>query len=286
MLRPYAQRMFYPMRGAAVRARSLTWAARPRQSTDGIRFLFYHRITDHRDELAVRPARFRAQMEFLALQGYRVVDVVEAGRLLARGEVPERTIALSFDDGFRDVAENAMPVLRELGFRATVFVSPGVVSGTARFSWYREQPPVLSWDEIAELERGGTLTFEAHTLTHPHLTKIDEVSARREIAESRIVLAERLGRPVTAFCYPAGLFSPRERALVVEAGYELAVSCEPGINRPGVDMYSLRRVQIDPRDRAIDFRAKLFGGHDSPPLARALYRRLRYGVPPYVVEPT
>ena len=285
LLEPVALRTFYPLRGAVVRTRSLAWAARRRRWEDGIRFLFYHRVTDERDELAVRPERFRAQMEFLAEQGYRVVDVVTAGELLARGETPERTVALSFDDGFRDVAENAMPVLRELGFHATVFVSPDVVSGAAAFDWYREQPPVLSWEEIVELDRAGTLRFEAHTLTHPHLPKIDEQQARREIVDSRRELASRLGRDVTAFCYPAGLFGPRERALVVDAGYSVAVSCEPGINRPGGDPFSLRRVQIDPRDRLLDFRAKAFGGHDAPPRARAMYRRWRYGIAPYAVDP-
>ena len=283
-LRPYASavalRAFYPARSAVVRTRSLAWAAGRRGvlGADGIRFLFYHRIAADRDELAVRPERFRAQMEFLAANGYRAVDIVEAAQLLEAGEVPERTIALSFDDGFRDVADNALPVLRELGFSATVFVSTEVVDGRASFDWYRSQPPpVLTWEEIVALDRAGTLRFEAHTLTHPHLTKITDEEARREIADSRHALGDRLGRPVAAFCYPAGLFGARDRKLVIEAGYRYAVSCEPGVNRPDSDLFALKRIQIDPRDRMIDFRAKAFGGHDAPPRARAVYRRLRYG---------
>jgi peptidoglycan/xylan/chitin deacetylase (PgdA/CDA1 family) len=171
-------------------------------------------------------------------------------------------------------------VLRELGFRATVFVSTSVVDGTAAFDWYAQQPPVLTWDEIVALDRAGTLTFEAHTLTHPHLPKIGDEDARREIAESRTVLEARLGRPVHAFCYPAGLFGARDRKLVGEAGFRYATSVEPGINTPATDRLALRRIQIDPRDRLLDFRAKAFGGHDSPPLARGVYRRLRYGAPP------
>lgn len=282
LVAPALLKLYYPGRSAMVRARSLAWAARPhRIGEPGIRFLFYHRVSRDRDELAVTPERFREQMEYLASQDYRAIDVVEAAELLASGEVPPRTVALSFDDGFRDVAEEAMPVLRELGFRATVFVSTEVVSGHASFHWYREQPPVLTWDEIAELDREGTLQFAAHTLTHPHLPKIAEEDARREIARAREILAEQLGRDVAAFCYPAGLFGPRERDLVVAAGYRFAVSCEPGINRPGCDLFTLRRIQIDPRDRLLDFRAKTFGGHDAPPRARAFYRRLRYGVEPY-----
>lgn len=277
-------RVFHPARALVIRGRSFAWAARGRaRRDDGIRFLFYHRVTEDRDELAVHPERFRRQMEFLAAEGYRVIDVVEAAALLQRGEIPPKTIALSFDDGFRDVAEHAMPVLRELGFRATVFVATDVVSRRAVFDWYREQPQVLGWDEIVELDREGTLRFEAHTLTHPHLPKVGDAQAAREIAESRAVLAGRLGRPVTAFCYPAGLFGERERSLVIDSGYSCAVSCEPGCNTEASDRFSLRRIQIDPRDRMVDFRAKAFGGHDTPPRARAMYRRLRYGVRPFVV---
>lgn len=282
LVAPVALKLYYPGRSAMVRTRSLAWAVRPRRTAaEGIRFLFYHRVSRDRDELAVTPERFREQMEFLASQGYRALDVVDAAELLARGEAPARTVALSFDDGFRDVAEEAMPVLRELGFTATVFVSTEVVSGRASFAWYREQPPVLTWEEIIELDREGTLRFAAHTLTHPHLPKIADADARREIARARTVLAEKLGRDVVAFCYPAGLFGPRERQFVVDAGYRFAVSCEPGLNRPGCDPFTLRRIQIDPRDRLLDFRAKTFGGHDAPPRARAMYRRLRYGVEPY-----
>src|SRR5581483_1319971 len=168
---------------------------------------------------------------------------------------------------------------------ATVFVSPEIIDGPARFAWYREQPPVLDWDEIAELDQAGTLRFESHSLSHPHLINVDAERARREIFESRRVLRERLGRDVSAFCYPAGLFGPRDRELVIEAEYRYATSCEPGINRPGGDLFALRRIQIDPRDRLIDFRAKAFGGHDAPPLARTMYRRLRYGMPPPSVLP-
>src|SRR5207248_11044742 len=83
------------------RARSLYWEARGRTGIAGvgIRILFYHRVADDRDELAVSPHRFRAQMDFLASEGYRVVDIVEATELLDRGELPGRVIGLSFDDG-------------------------------------------------------------------------------------------------------------------------------------------------------------------------------------------
>jgi peptidoglycan/xylan/chitin deacetylase (PgdA/CDA1 family) len=268
-----------PLKAAVTHARSLGWLARSRGRLDdsGLRILFYHRVSEDDDPLAVSPGRFREQMELLARLGYRVVDLQEAVALLEAGGSAARTIALNFDDGYLDVAENALPVLERLGFRATVFLPTGVIDGTASFAWYAEQPPLLSWDEVAELDRAGTLRFEAHTVTHPNLLLLDDEASRHEIAQSKLDLEARLGREVQAFCYPAGLFGARERSFVAGAGYRAAVSCEPGVNLPGADVLALRRRQIDPRDRLFDFRAKVGGGHDTPLPLRGLYRRVRYG---------
>jgi peptidoglycan/xylan/chitin deacetylase (PgdA/CDA1 family) len=271
---------FYALKAAGTRARSAAWLARTggRLDTAGFRILFYHRVADDRDELAVSPGNFRRQMDYLASESYRVVDVVEAIDLLERGALRPRTIGLSFDDGYVDVAEHALGILADHGFRATVFVAPAVIDGTAWFDWYRHPPALLDWDDIGELDQEGTLRFEAHSLTHPNLRALDEHVARHEIAGSKHELELRLGRPVEAFSYPSGLFGERERRLVAEAGFRIAVSCEPGVNGPLIDRLALRRRQIDGRDSLLDFRAKLGGGHDSPPPLRAAYRRHRYGM--------
>lgn len=270
----------YRAKAALTRARSAAWLARTRGRPDssGLRILLYHRIADDRDPLAVAPRRFREQMAFLAAAGYRVVDLMDALALLDGGAVPSRTIALTFDDGFADVGDHALPVLAAHGFRATVFVATAVTDGRRSFPWYARQPPVLGWDDVLALDRGGTLRFEAHTVSHPNLLALDDASARAEIRDSRAELEARLDRPVRAFAYPAGLYGPRERRLVAAAGYAAAVSCEPGVNQPDTDRFTLRRRQIDPRDRMVDFRAKVGGGHDTPLPMRSIYRRARYGM--------
>ncbi|MEA2254687.1 MAG: hypothetical protein QOG35_732 [Solirubrobacteraceae bacterium] len=267
---------FYRAKAALTLLRSLRWRLRGRAPARGLRILYYHRVSDDRDELAVTPARFAAQMERLAGAGLRAVDVEEGVRLLSEGP-PDTVVGLCFDDGYADVAEHAVPVLERHGFRATVFLPTGVVDGSASLSWYATQPPLLSWSQIRDLDRSGTLRFGAHTVTHPNLLELAEPDARAEIAGSKRALEDRLGHPVAAFCYPAGLFGSRERRLVAEAGFAVATSCEPGVNGPGADPLALRRVQVDARDRMLDFRAKLAGGHDAPPALRAAYRRLRFG---------
>jgi peptidoglycan/xylan/chitin deacetylase (PgdA/CDA1 family) len=267
------------LKAAVTRARSAWWLLRSggRLDRSGLRILFYHRVSDDDDPLAVRPRRFREQMELLAAEGFAAVGLVEAVELLERGLSPAGVIALNFDDGFRDVGEEALPILERLGFRATVFLPTGVIDERTSFPWYRHQPPLLRWDEIEELDRAGTLRFEAHSVTHPNLLLLDDSAVRYEIRQSKYELEARLGRPVEAFCYPAGLFGERERTLVAEAGFRAAVTCEPGVNLPGVDLLALRRRQIDPRDQQLDFRAKVGGGHDTPLPLRGAYRRLRYG---------
>ena len=268
----------YSVKATVTRVRSAAWYVRSRGcSRGGLRILFYHRVSTDRDELAVHPEMFRRQMDYLASAGYQVLDIDQVADLLESGETPERAIGLSFDDGCLDVAEHGLPVLAEYGFRATVFIVTGVTDGRASFTWYREQPPLLSWEEIAELDRRGTLEFEAHTVTHPNLLAVDDCRAAVEIEGSKRELEARLARPVTALCYPAGLFGERERTLAMKAGYRVAVSCEPGINLPETDRLALRRRQIDSRDTMLDFRAKVGGGHDTPLPLRNAYRRLRYG---------
>ena len=216
-------------------------------------------------------------MAALAQARYDVVTVADAASLLGRpADGRRRVIGLSFDDGYRDVAENALPVLERHGFRATVFVATGVVDGTSRFTWFDDHPPVLGWGEIGELD-GGTLEFEAHTVTHPNLVAVGDEQVRVEVAESKRVLEQRLGRPVATFCYPAGLFGARERSAVADAGFAWATSCEPGVNTRATDPLALRRIQIDRRDRLVDFRAKVAGAHDRPLPLRSVYRRRRYG---------
>ena len=243
---------------------------------NGVRILFYHRIADDADELAVSPQRFERQMEYLAAKGYEALDVAGVWEKIVSGQASSRLVGLCFDDGYLDVADNGLPLLARHGFRATVFVATGVTSGTVAFSWYAKQPPLMAWDQIAELDAAGVLRFEPHTVTHPNLLRLGDADARVEIVESKRVIEERLGRGARVFCYPAGLFGERERSYVEQAGFELAVSCEPGVNVLETDPFALRRIQVDARDGLAVFKAKVGGRFDTPSRLRASYRRRRH----------
>ena len=197
-------------KAALVRGQALAGTVRGGQQRPGLRILYYHRISDERDPLAVTPAAFRRQMDALAACGQRVVDLYEIDELTLAAD--ESAVALTFDDGYRDVLEHGLPVLREHGFPSTVFVVPGAIAGVASFSWYGAgaMPPLAGWDELRAEERAGLVHFEPHTITHPVLTTIALEHARSEIADSKRAVEQELGRPARIFCYPGGYYSPRE----------------------------------------------------------------------------
>ena len=121
-------------KAALVRGQVLAGAFRGSATRPGLRILYYHRVSADRDPLAVTPDAFRRQMDAIAETGHRVVDLYEIDDLqLGPGEA---AYALTFDDGYRDVLENALPVMREHGFPSTVFVVPGAIAGETAFSWY------------------------------------------------------------------------------------------------------------------------------------------------------
>lgn len=255
-------------KAALVRGQALAGVARGGSARPGLRILYYHRVSDERDPLAVSRAAFRRQMDALAASGQRVVDLYEIDDVsLAPGEA---AVALTFDDGYRDVLENALPVLREHGFPSTVFVVPGAITGATCFEWYAdgEMPPVAGWDELRAEERAGLVRFEPHTISHPVLTTLSREAARREIAESKGVIELELGRPARLFCYPGGYYSPREVDLVRESGYRAAVTCEFGANSAPFDHGELRRTIVERSDPLWLFRARLAGATDAPPPGR------------------
>jgi peptidoglycan/xylan/chitin deacetylase (PgdA/CDA1 family) len=241
----------------------------------GTRIVAYHRVSVARDELAVAPAAFRRQMESLLASGARAVSLPEATGALERGS-DERLACVTFDDAYHDNLENAIPVLRELGIPATIFVATSITEGTERLYWYgrHEEPRVLSWDDLDSIAGQPLFTIGAHSRTHPALPELDDDAAWDEIAGSKAILESRLGRPVTLFAYPAGLYGEREMRMVRDAGYAAAVTTEPGLNTPSRPAERLYRMLIDRLDTGRMFEAKLAGcldrpwGADNLPLSR------------------
>ena len=155
---------------------------------------------------------------------------------------PNRSIVLTFDDGFRSVLEHGLAPLAANGFTATQFLVADRLGGQNDWEIAEgETPaPLMSPTEVREWLAAGH-AIGSHSLTHPHLTRIPAAQAREEISASKKKLEDLFGRPVEHFCYPYGDWSPAIRDLVAEAGYRTACTTQAGVNFDGADPFALRR---------------------------------------------
>jgi glycosyltransferase involved in cell wall biosynthesis/peptidoglycan/xylan/chitin deacetylase (PgdA/CDA1 family) len=241
---------------------------------EGVRIFGYHRVIDADDVFAVGVRAFREQMQVLAESDVKTIRLDAALDLLEQ-PVEGRFACVTFDDGYADNLAHAVPVLRELGIPATIFVPTALIESDFGFHWYRQPPPSLTWAEIASLVDEKLVDVQAHSRTHRGLTALNAEDAWDEIAGAKHDLEARLPYPVTSFCYPVGLFGPRELELVRRAGYRAGVTTAAGVNPGGGDPFALRRTMIYWRDDRRDFESKLAGLLDRPSLLQTAFRGRR-----------
>jgi peptidoglycan/xylan/chitin deacetylase (PgdA/CDA1 family) len=214
----------------------------------------YHSVGDCSDDpygITVSPARLDRQLGWLRRRGLRGVSVTEL--LAAHADGTERgLVALTFDDGYADFVEHALPVLRRHGFGATLFVLPGRLGGENDWDPLGPRKPLLTADEVRHAADRG-VEIGSHGLTHVDLTRADDAVLRAETAHSRALLSELTGAPVAGFCYPYGTVDRRAVAAVRAAGYGYACAIDPGSL---TGRHALPRLHIGQHDTAVRLQLK------------------------------
>jgi peptidoglycan/xylan/chitin deacetylase (PgdA/CDA1 family) len=197
-------------------------------------------------ELYVGPSAFRDEVAWLARNGYTAVTLGAVYRSWRfRTALPRQPIVLSFDDGYAGDFTHALPTLEARHW-------PGVLNLEVRKETY---PGGLSPRRIRALIAAGW-EVDAHTLTHPDLTALDDARLKQEVAGSRVSIRRRFGVPVSFFCYPAGRYDARVIAAVQAAGFLAATTTNFGLAQPG-DLFTLDRVRINGSDGVAGLAAKL-----------------------------
>ena len=226
-----------------------------RPAKRGVPILMYHQLGPHRTGSALNKWRvsessFRRQVEWLARRGYRGISL---RRLLDRNLSPaEKPVVITFDDGFDGVRRVGLPILREHGFFATVFVVAGRLGGVDDWNDERPGEKLLDADGVRALAAAG-FEIGSHGLNHRNLIGLDDESLALETAGSRRVLEEVAGTPVESFCYPYGGFDDRAVEAVRDAGYRAATVIRSGICDPSGDLYRMRRIPVRGTDPLLDF---------------------------------
>lgn len=207
--------------------------------------LTYHSISDAGGPTSIPPSAFAMQIEALAMAGYRSQSLAgfidwHAGQGEAQGE---RRVLITFDDGFADFAETAVPVLRRNGFSALVFVPTRRLGYTEDWDGAnRPARPLMHWDTVRRLAEEG-IEFGGHSQTHADLTRLDPAMCEQEVAGSAADLSERIGRPVESFAPPYGRVSPAVLE-IIRRHYRVAFGTRLAIAGTGHDRADLPRIEM------------------------------------------
>ena len=231
------------------------------------RVLMYHMVREHIDgakfnKLRVTPAQFEQQVAWMKAQGFHFVTMQE---LQANWrQHPEKTVAITFDDGYLDNLENAYPILEKFQAKATIYV---VVDRHDRdWSTYKKahhnsgelaREPKLNDEQVKFLAKSGLVEIGSHTMTHANLAKLDDAQCLAELTESKQQLEQLIQQPVTSFAYPFGIYSARDVQLAKQAGYQNAVTTIEGIDGEQPDFMQLQRIKISGKDSLFAVKCRL-----------------------------
>jgi peptidoglycan/xylan/chitin deacetylase (PgdA/CDA1 family) len=232
-----------------------------------IPILMYHNVSAHPPgsklpSLHVRPGQLARHFALLRVLGFRGISISESMPFLT-GERSGRVAVLTFDDGYVDNLENALPVLQRFGFSATCYVPSALIGRHNEWDagWLGARKPIMDRAQLRAWCAAG-MEVGAHTRTHPHLPACSDAEVRDEVMASRKELEDAVGLPVEHFCYPYGEYDRRALEAAREAGYTTATSTRRGRARPGDDPHQLRRVLVRGTEGMHKLVAKLVSGYE------------------------
>lgn len=229
---------------------------------DGVQtvpILCYHRVGSARSKMVVSPAQFEAQLEWLSRNGWQVVSLREVAEFLAgRRALPQRSVAITFDDGYESVHRFAYPLLKRFGMPATLFVYTDFIGSR----------DALSWAQMSEMQASGLIDIQAHSKSHRNLAERganESDAAYRKSLELELNTPQRLieralaaqNHKVRHMAYPYGDANEAVIETMPGAGYELGLTVQPGGNPFYAPPLLLRRTMIFGDHTVDDFKARL-----------------------------
>jgi peptidoglycan/xylan/chitin deacetylase (PgdA/CDA1 family) len=263
-------------------------------SAQALPVLMYHHVTPNDGLVTVAPATFRRQMAWLANHGYRSIGCRDLERFLAGEPLPDKSVLITFDDGYLDNYVYAHPVLQEFGLHGVIFLITGQIGAESQPRRYagmagdlpvcpnhrdakalidagRTDEVMLRWSEVEAMQAAGTFEFHSHTHSHTRWDKtIADPVARRaaladDLAASRATLAQRTGDS-PHLCWPQGYYDDDYRQVARDAGFRYLYTVQKGINTPATPPDEIGRIVIKDRvggwfgSRMFLYRQPLLGG--------------------------
>lgn len=183
----------------------------------------------------VTPESLRAQLEGIKRAGYTTITPRDLQAAI-EGKVilPDKSVLLTFDDGYREHFTQVLPVLRELDLKATYFI----ISEAYR------SPAHMTQEMIREADQSGLVTIASHTRHHIFLARAGALTQRAEVEGSKTDLENLLGHPILDFAYPFGSYDATVAQSTRNAGYQLGFGVRLGSVHAESSRYNLRRIRV------------------------------------------
>lgn len=245
-----------------------------------MQILTYHKIGPTFDLGITHQSRnqFRTQLKNLKDEGFSSFSLKQAYN--SEKELPQKSFAITFDDGYENIYTCGFPVLQELGFTATVFIVSGFTGkyNSWDFNFGRKGFKHLNWEQIREMVKYG-ISFGSHTVNHPDLTKLDRKYVEYELRNSKQTLEEKLGQEVNFLSYPFSKYNSSVLEEVKKAGYQNAFTISSNGSAKNFDPFAIQRIGVYRFDTPLSLKIKLEGGfwYGLENLKGNLINRLSYG---------
>jgi peptidoglycan/xylan/chitin deacetylase (PgdA/CDA1 family) len=233
--------------------------------------LLYHAVTESPGSLiapfTVTPQVFEQHLGILREEQYSCVTFSELLDLLAAGTVSPRTAVITFDDGYKDFADNALPALQLHAYPSTMYLTTGFLAGG---KLHHKEPgppdPMLNWAQLPELVASG-IEIGAHSHSHPQMDTLTAAQIRRETHLPKALLEDALGVGIRSFAYPHGYNGPRVQRFTKDAGYDNAAGVRNAFTHSNYDPFNVARLTLQSHHSLDTFRNWLRGS-EAPTDAR------------------
>ncbi len=197
--------------------------------------LMYHSVGDNGRFFTVTPDMFKAQMKALKESGVKVISLQKLVNQISSGNL-ERSVVITFDDGYADLYNEALPLLREYRFPATVFLSTGLLGKAFK------ELPLLSWTQVKEM---SGIDFQPHGHNHQKLNLLSSNDAKKEIQLSKQAIRSKLGKKAEFLAYPSGKYSDETVRILSDLGFKAAVTVKQGFVLKNCRLLEIPRIAVD-----------------------------------------
>lgn len=201
--------------------------------------LMYHHVDNNpvgspSSDGGVYPEVLREQLFALKSNGYTFITYTELMEMRAGDRaIPAKPVMLTFDDGYDDFLTNALPILQEVGAKATAYIFTEMVDSA-----------ILSWEQLQTVQSSGLVDIQGHTVSHPHLTRLSDEELTAELVDSKAALESHLGKEIRYMSYPFGDYDARVMQAAWQAGYGSSVKAWGGLESTSANKWELNRISV------------------------------------------